>query len=89
MLLKIKLYGGLTCSNQSLQSFGMNRFEMEVPKGITLQGGHKLLGLSFKHSLVSIVDGHAELPDYSIEKDCIISIFCPMSDKQHNFFERI
>lgn len=82
MLLEIKLYGGLICYNQNLESCGLKKFKLEIPKGATLSEVHKLLNLSPLNNLVSIVNGHAQSPKYVLDEDCNISIFPPMSDRQ-------
>jgi molybdopterin converting factor small subunit len=81
MLIEIKLYGGLICHNQSLESCGLKKFKLEMPQGSTLEEVHKLLNLSTANNLVSIVNGHAQFPKHVLSEDCNISIFPPMADR--------
>lgn len=89
MLLEIKLYGGLICNNQDLESFRNKKFVLEIQESYTLGKIHKLLSLSTAGNLVSLVNGHAQQPGYVIDKDCSISIFPPMADRRHNFFDKL
>jgi hypothetical protein len=81
VLLTIKLYGGLTCHNPNFKNNDSNKFELEMPEGITLREVYKFLILNTLNDPVSIVDGHAQPIDYVLFNDCTISIFLPVSNR--------
>lgn len=89
MQLEVKLYGHLLCQNEKLDSYKNNRFSLEMPEGITLKEIHKLIFIDPADNLVSIVDGHAQRPDYILKSGGRISIFPPMGGRTHDPFAKI
>lgn len=89
MLIEIKLYGHLKCLNEKLDCLNKNRFCLEAAQETILSEIHKMIFVNPADNLVSIVDGRAQKPDYSIEHDCSISIFPSMGGRTHNPFEKI
>lgn len=88
MLIKTKLYGGMVCNNPQLPCFRLNKFELELPGGSSLQDLYNILELG-RANLVNIVDGKAQGKDYVLDSDCNVSIFLPMSDRQQDFLGKI
>lgn len=89
MILQIKLYGHLICNNPALPYYNQKEFNIELPACTTLFEIQQLLKLGEHSNFVSIVNGVAKPLDYMVDKNCNISFFLPMADRQHNFFDKI
>jgi hypothetical protein len=75
--------------NEQLDCFNKTRFSLELSEGTTLEEIHKLIFGDSPKTFVSIVDGHAQTPDYALEHSCNVSIFRPMGGRTHDPFEKI
>lgn len=88
MLIRTKLYGGIVCKNPKLPCYGLNKFELDLPAGSTVQAIYQILELG-PGNFVSIVNGKAQGKDYVLSANCNVSIFLPMSDCQQDFLGKI
>lgn len=78
MKLEIRLFAGLKCNNEELESCGKNVFYLEVDDEISLEKLHRLLKIHSTPALVNLVNGISRPKDWVLKDQDRVGIFPPI-----------